>query len=101
MANNAIYVGSLTPCTNPQGSDRLVIVSNTNANVQNVTISNFLSNTSNVVQTVEVLNITENSTPANNTDIPTGVVSGGLWSDGTYLYYYNGTEIKRVTLNTF
>lgn len=101
MANNAIYVGSLTDCTNPQPADKLVIVSDTNANVQNVSLTDFYSNSSNIVQTVEVLNITGNSTPANNTDIPTGVLDGGLWSDGTYIYYYNGTEIKRVTLNTF
>jgi hypothetical protein len=79
----------------------LVIISNTNANVQNVSLTDFHANSTDTDLVVRTISVSTNNTPANNTDIPTGVVSGGLWSDGTYLYYYNGTEIKRVTLNTF
>lgn len=106
MANNATAISGLSACTSPAATDFIMISSNTAANVQSmyVTANTLLNNTAaNVATNIMTCNnivVTGNSTPANNTDVGTRV-TGSIWADGTYLYYYNGTEIKRATLSTF
>jgi hypothetical protein len=65
-----------------------------------VTTDNLFNNSS-VNITVTYVNVSGNATPANNADVPAGIANGGMWGDGTYIYYYNGTEIKRIALTTF
>jgi len=106
MANNALAISDLPACTTPVITDKLVLSGNSDANGFYLTLEKMFSNTANLnitsnVHSVAILNVSGNSTPANNTDIPTGTTNGGIWADGTYLYYYNGTEIKRLTLSTF
>ena len=121
MANNSLYIGNLTACSNPQVDDKLVIISNTNANVQNVTIDNFFTNASGVsitannltatvvtgntlnanITNTNIIVVSTNTTPANSSDLSPEILPNSIWSDGTYLYYYNGATIKRVLITTF
>jgi hypothetical protein len=97
MANNVQSVANLNPCTAPTSADSLLMSSNVSGNAvsMRVSVPDILSNSSIAVGS------TMNTTPSNSTTVPTGVKTGSIWSDGTYIYYYNGTEIKRVELSTF
>lgn len=106
MANNASKISELNAQTAPASTDYLVLVSNTsgNAATMHVTVNNFLNNAAaNMATNIMTCNnvvVTGNSTPANNTDAGTRV-AGSIWADGTYMYFYDGAEIKRITLTTF
>lgn len=106
MANNAVKISDLAACTNPQSTDLLVLSSNVSGNTISLSVStnNLFNNTSaNLsinVATTATLVVTGNGTPANNTDNDSRA-NGAIWSDGNYIYYWNGTEIKRAALSTF
>ena len=102
MANTAKAISELTACTNPQLTDYLLISSNTGGNTQSrlVTVDHIFSNSSANVVSCAVLKITENTTPSDNTT-PPRAVNNSIWSDGDYIYYYNGTTIKRAALSDF
>lgn len=102
MANTAKAISELQACTNPQLTDYLLISSNTAGNVQSklVQVDHLMSNTSANVVSCAVLKITQNTAPSNNTTPPVNV-NNSIWSDGDYIYYYNGTTIKRAALSDF
>ena len=108
MANNAKTFAQYTACTNPKSTDILVITSNVSGNAvtMQLSVNNLLSNSSSIditanVVVANVYVIVENTTPANSADLPPSVPLNGLWSDGTYLYFYDGVSVKRAQLNTF
>jgi len=104
MANSAIRIANLSSCSSPAATDSFAIESAGDANVQQLSISvllgNSAANITTQVATSNTLVVSGNSTPANNADNDSRP-AGSIWADGTYIYYYDGTEIKRVTLNTF
>jgi len=106
LANNAKTITQLNACTAPQSTDFVVIVSNTSGEAETMyaTTNNLFNNASanvtvNVV-TGATLVITGNSTPANNTD-NSNRPNNAIWTDGDFIYMWNGTEIKRAALSTF
>ena len=112
MANNSKTFAQYTPCTAPVAADILVITSNVSGNAvtMQLSVKNLLSNssqdisstnvTSNIVST-QILVINETRTPANSADLAANTLQNSIWSDGNYIYYYNGTDIKRAALTTF
>lgn len=99
-------VTALSAQTAPVAADELMIVSNTAGNAVSMRVdlgvlyANAAANVSVNVATTATLVVSGNSTPANNTDNDSRP-AGSIWADGTYMYYYDGTEIKRLTLSTF
>jgi hypothetical protein len=106
LANNSIKISALNAQTAPASTDYFVVVSNTSGNAETmyVTANNLLNNTAaNIATNILTCNnivVTGNSAPANNTDSGTRV-AGSIWGDGNYLYFFDGAQIKRITLNTF
>ena len=106
MPNNSVKITALSAQTAPVAADEMVIVSNTSGNAVTMKVdlgvlyANAASNVSVNVATTATLVVSGNSTPANNTDNDSRP-TGSIWADGTYIYYWNGTEIKRATLSTF
>jgi len=102
MPNNAISISDLNACTAPASTDLLVLASNVagNAETLNVVVDDLFNNSSVNSASFASIAITSNTTPANNTD-NAGRPAHSIWSDGTYVYSYDGTEIKRLTLTTF
>jgi hypothetical protein len=106
LANNAVKTTDFVACTTPTSSDLIILVQNTAGNATtvscttNVFFNNTAANVSMNVATFATLAVTSNTTPANNTDTASRP-TGSIWADGTYIYFYNGTEIKRSALSTF
>lgn len=107
MATNEKTITELVACTNPQATDVFILSSNVAGNTLSLKVtSNDMFNNTSVnlttnVATANIMVITGNTTPANNTDIPTGAANGAIWSDGSYVYVNVSGEIKRVALSTF
>jgi hypothetical protein len=107
MATNDKRISNTSACNVVAPSDLFWMSANVAGNATsysvNTTIlfSNSQANLTTNIATANIMVITGNATPANNADLPTGAANGALWSDGSYIYYYNGTEIKRVALSTF
>ena len=112
MANNSKTFAEYTPCTQPVAADILVITSNVSGNAvtMQLSVENLLSNSTqdittdtlnaNVVNTTSI-SVSTNVTPANSTDLRPGIIANMLWSDGNFVYYYDGTSITRAALTTF
>ena len=103
MANTAGSITDLNACTSPDGTDQFLLSSNVSGNAVSMKISanTLLSNTANVSVLCTVLTISTNAAPASNTSPPAGTPNNSIWSDGSYLYYWNGTKITRAVLNDF
>ncbi len=101
MANNAVKISAHASCTAPSSTDAMVLASNTAGNTQTlqVSVNDILSNSDVNAEFVSVA-VTSNTTPANNSD-NSSRPAHSFWADGDYIYYYDGTEIKRAALTTF
>jgi len=106
MANNATKIANLVACSTPAATDLLALVSNVAGNAwtqsvtANVLFHNTAANVSMNVATFATITITGNSTPSTNTDNASRA-NGSIWSDGAYIYHWNGTRVTRATLATF
>ena len=106
MANNATKISGLNAQTAPVADDVFVIVSNTAGNAvtmkvsANTLLNNTAANIATNVMSANTIAVSGNSTPANNSDAGTRPAHS-IWADGTYMYYYDGATIKRMTLDTF
>ena len=106
MANNSVKISAQNACTAPEANSFLVLVGNTagtNTSYK-VTLNNLYinaaANLSINVGTTKTIVVTGNTTPANNTD-NSSRPAGSIWSDGSYIYYYDGAAIKRTALSSF
>lgn len=104
MANTAKVMTDYSACTAPALTDIVLGTSNLSGNAVTVKISidNLYSNSAANLISCKIVSISESSTPANSADVPAGAnTPNSLWSDGDYIYYYDGTSITRAALSSF
>ena len=103
MANTAKPITAFAACSAPSLTDVILGVSNVSGNAVTVqiTIDDLMSNSAANVISGRIITLSETTTPANSTDLSAGIVQNSLWSDGDYVYYYDGTAIKRAALTSF
>ena len=103
MANTAKPISAFAACTAPALTDIVLGVSNVSGNAVTVqiTVDSLMSNSAANVISGRIVSLSENTTPANSSDLSAGIVANSLWSDGDYVYFYNGTTIKRAALTSF
>lgn len=100
MANTANVITNMPACTSPQSTD--VILGANSTNTVQMSVGNLMGNGSINVISCNTLVLIEATTPVSNTAPPANAnTAKSFWCDGNYIYYYNGTTIKRAALSDF